>query len=70
MHLPPLGIPEKYQVKVVTLDEPPFVIVSEMDPTTNKCPTKQGVQCQWGYVDGSKLVTVINLHGININSNL
>ncbi|CAD5112542.1 DgyrCDS1753 [Dimorphilus gyrociliatus] len=35
---PPIGRPEKYQVKVVTLKEDPYVIYSDPDPNTGTCP--------------------------------
>uniref|UniRef100_A0A914PJH8 Uncharacterized protein n=1 Tax=Panagrolaimus davidi TaxID=227884 RepID=A0A914PJH8_9BILA len=45
---PPQGTPDKFHVKVVTLSEPPFIIVSELDLDTGKCPGNQGVVCDWG----------------------
>lgn len=35
---PPIGRPEKYQVKVVTLKEDPYVIYSDPDPNSGTCP--------------------------------
>jgi hypothetical protein len=29
---PPQGTPDKFHIRVVTLVEPPFVIISELDP--------------------------------------
>ena len=36
--LPPKGRPEKYHLKVVTLEEKPYVVYDEIDPQTQKCP--------------------------------
>ena len=35
---PPKGRPPKYKLKVVTLDEDPYVKFSPLDPTTGGCP--------------------------------
>uniref|UniRef100_A0AC35UDE0 Glutamate receptor n=1 Tax=Rhabditophanes sp. KR3021 TaxID=114890 RepID=A0AC35UDE0_9BILA len=45
---PPLGLAEKFHLKVVTLEESPFIIVSDLDEDTNECPGSQGIKCQWG----------------------
>lgn len=45
---PPQGAPDKFHVRVVTLAERPFVIVSDLDPETGECPGKQGAVCDWG----------------------
>lgn len=45
---PPQGTPDKFHVRVVTLNEPPFVIVSDIDPETGQCPGSQGTPCDWG----------------------
>uniref|UniRef100_A0AC34QH57 Uncharacterized protein n=1 Tax=Panagrolaimus sp. JU765 TaxID=591449 RepID=A0AC34QH57_9BILA len=45
---PPQGTPDKFHVKVVTLNEAPFVIVSDLDPETKSCPGNQGSVCDWG----------------------
>ncbi|VDM76894.1 unnamed protein product [Strongylus vulgaris] len=37
-----------YWDKVVTLHEPPFIIVSDVDPDTGRCPGNQGSICDWG----------------------
>lgn len=44
---PPTGIPDKYHLRIVTLDEPPFVFVSDLDPTTGKCASNRAVMCEW-----------------------
>ncbi|CAJ0588131.1 unnamed protein product [Cylicocyclus nassatus] len=55
---PPQGTADKFHVKVVTLHEPPFIIVSDVDPDTGRCPGNQGSICDWGDEeiddDGSK----------------
>lgn len=43
---PPKGTPEKYHMKVVTLEEPPFVMISDMPTHSGACPTGQRL-CQW-----------------------
>nr|CDJ95180.1 Extracellular ligand-binding receptor and Glutamate receptor and Ionotropic glutamate receptor domain containing protein [Haemonchus contortus] len=45
---PPQGTADKFHVKVVTLHEPPFIIVSDVDPDTGRCPGNQGSICDWG----------------------
>ncbi|CAJ0943025.1 unnamed protein product, partial [Mesorhabditis belari] len=45
---PPQGSTDKFHVKVVTLHEPPFITVSELDPDTGLCPGNQGSLCDWG----------------------
>uniref|UniRef100_A0A7E4ULG2 Glutamate receptor n=2 Tax=Panagrellus redivivus TaxID=6233 RepID=A0A7E4ULG2_PANRE len=47
---PPQGTPDKFHVRVVTLNEPPFVIVSDLDADTGACPGNQGFVCNWGDV--------------------
>uniref|UniRef100_A0A0N4Z602 PBPe domain-containing protein n=1 Tax=Parastrongyloides trichosuri TaxID=131310 RepID=A0A0N4Z602_PARTI len=44
---PPHGIAEKFHLRVVTLNESPFIIVSELDKDTNDCPGNQGIRCIW-----------------------
>uniref|UniRef100_A0A1I8BYC2 PBPe domain-containing protein n=1 Tax=Meloidogyne hapla TaxID=6305 RepID=A0A1I8BYC2_MELHA len=46
---PPQGTPDKFHIKVVTLHEPPFVVVTELDPETGQCPGSQGTPCDWGF---------------------
>lgn len=45
---PPQGTPEKFHLKIVTLDEQPFIIPGELDPETEQCPGNQGTLCDWG----------------------
>ncbi|KAI1719509.1 ligated ion channel l-glutamate- and glycine-binding site domain-containing protein [Ditylenchus destructor] len=52
---PPQGTPDKFHVRIVTLSEPPFLIVSELDPETNECPGKQGTICDWGDYNSTML---------------
>ncbi|VDN54721.1 unnamed protein product [Dracunculus medinensis] len=47
---PPQGTADIFHVKVVTLHEPPFIIVSDLDPETGTCPGNQGTICDWGIV--------------------
>ncbi|MFH4983243.1 hypothetical protein AB6A40_009952 [Gnathostoma spinigerum] len=44
---PPQGTPENFHARVVTLQEPPFIIVSQLDPETGSCPGNQGSICNW-----------------------
>ena len=45
---PPQGTPDKFHLRVVTLHEPPFVVVTELDPETGQCPGSPGAICDWG----------------------
>lgn len=45
---PPQGTADKFHVRVVTLHEPPFITVSDVDHDTQKCPGNQGSICDWG----------------------
>uniref|UniRef100_A0A0N5AJG7 Glutamate receptor n=1 Tax=Syphacia muris TaxID=451379 RepID=A0A0N5AJG7_9BILA len=45
---PPQGTPDQFHVKVVTLHEPPFLIVTDLDPETGNCIGNQGSICDWG----------------------
>jgi hypothetical protein len=44
---PPQGTPDKFHIRVVTLAEPPFVIISDLDPESGSCPGNQGAVCDW-----------------------
>uniref|UniRef100_A0AAF5D3Z3 Uncharacterized protein n=1 Tax=Strongyloides stercoralis TaxID=6248 RepID=A0AAF5D3Z3_STRER len=44
---PPHGIAEKFHLKIVTLNESPFIIISDLDKDTNDCPGNQGIRCIW-----------------------
>ncbi|GMS80598.1 hypothetical protein PENTCL1PPCAC_2773, partial [Pristionchus entomophagus] len=46
---PPQMTADKYHLRVVTLHEPPFIVVSDVDPDTGTCPGNRGVAlCDWG----------------------
>ncbi|VDD93406.1 unnamed protein product [Enterobius vermicularis] len=45
---PPQGTPDQFHLKVVTLHEPPFVIVTDLDPETGQCIGNLGYICDWG----------------------
>ncbi|KAF7639014.1 Glutamate receptor ionotropic, NMDA 2B [Meloidogyne graminicola] len=49
---PPHGTPDKFHLKVVTLHEPPFVVVTELDPENSQCP---GTLCDWGFENNTLL---------------
>ena len=56
---PPQGTPDKFHIRVVTLHEPPFVVVTELDPETGQCP---GTPCDWGF----ELICLrLEIHKIN-----
>lgn len=42
---PPKGVPERFNLTVVTLEEPPFVISKNIDSATGGCT--RGVKCRW-----------------------
>ena len=44
-HVPPDGVPEKFHLKVTFLEEPPFILISEPDPISDKCSMNRGVPC-------------------------
>ncbi|VDM31736.1 unnamed protein product [Toxocara canis] len=46
---PPQGTADSFHVRVVTLHESPFIIVSDLDPETGFCPGNQGAICDWGF---------------------
>ena len=45
-HVPPQGVPEKFHVQITFLEEPPFIIMSDQDPITQKCSMNRGVPCR------------------------
>ena len=47
---PPAGTPDKFHLRVVSLEEPPFVVVNDIDPISQQCPTGQS-KCDWGTVE-------------------
>ncbi|GFR31792.1 uncharacterized protein TNCT_285251, partial [Trichonephila clavata] len=44
--VPPPGVPEKFNLKVTFLDEPPFVNVVPPDNETGECETSRSVRCR------------------------
>ncbi|XP_055944904.1 glutamate receptor ionotropic, NMDA 2B-like isoform X2 [Argiope bruennichi] len=44
--VPPPGVPEKFNLKVTFLDEPPFVNVLPPDNETGECKTSRSVRCR------------------------
>ncbi|KFM73572.1 Glutamate [NMDA] receptor subunit epsilon-2, partial [Stegodyphus mimosarum] len=44
--VPPPGVPEKFNLKVTFLDEPPFVNVFPPDNETGECKTSRSVRCR------------------------
>ncbi|KJH51543.1 hypothetical protein DICVIV_02280 [Dictyocaulus viviparus] len=45
---PPQETADKFHIKVVTLHELPFIIVSDVDEDTGRCQGNQGTICDWG----------------------
>ncbi|XP_037072031.1 glutamate receptor ionotropic, NMDA 2A-like isoform X2 [Pollicipes pollicipes] len=45
-HVPPGGVPEKFHLKILFLEEPPYVILGMPDPITGKCSANRGVLCR------------------------
>uniref|UniRef100_T1JBL9 Glutamate receptor ionotropic, NMDA 2B n=1 Tax=Strigamia maritima TaxID=126957 RepID=T1JBL9_STRMM len=44
-HVPPPGVPEKFHLKVMFLEEPPFIHLSPPDPVNGQC-VNRGVPCR------------------------
>ena len=44
-HVPPQGVPEKFHIRITFLEEPPFIIISDPDPISQKCSMNRGVPC-------------------------
>jgi len=42
---PPLGRPQKWRLRVVTLKEEPYVVYSQLNEQTNSCPA-QALRCR------------------------
>ncbi|TKR70326.1 hypothetical protein L596_022367 [Steinernema carpocapsae] len=57
---PPQGTADRFHINVVTLHEPPFIIVSELDADTGKCPGNQGSICDWGEEQVTDAVGVVS----------
>ena len=47
-HVPPQGVPEKFQLTVGFLEESPFINLSPPDPISKKCNIDRGVPCRVG----------------------
>ncbi|VDM98173.1 unnamed protein product [Thelazia callipaeda] len=45
---PPEGTADNFHITIVTLHEPPFIIVSDLDADTGTCPGNRGSICDWG----------------------
>ncbi|XP_033340273.1 glutamate ionotropic receptor NMDA type subunit 2 isoform X9 [Megalopta genalis] len=45
-HTPPQGVPEKFNLKITFLEEPPYINLAPPDPVTGKCLVDRGVHCQ------------------------
>lgn len=43
---PPPGVPEKFNLKVTFLEEPPFVNVLLPDNETGQCKTSRSIKCR------------------------
>ncbi|XP_076057094.1 glutamate ionotropic receptor NMDA type subunit 2 isoform X2 [Oratosquilla oratoria] len=45
-HVPPQGVPEKFNLKIVFLEEPPYINMAPADPITGQCNANRGILCQ------------------------
>nr|XP_053626918.1 LOW QUALITY PROTEIN: glutamate receptor ionotropic, NMDA 2B-like [Cherax quadricarinatus] len=45
-HVPPQGVPEKFHLKIVYLEEPPYINLAPADPVTKQCSANRGVICK------------------------
>ncbi|XP_064096629.1 glutamate receptor ionotropic, NMDA 2B-like isoform X2 [Macrobrachium nipponense] len=45
-HVPPPGVPEKFHLKIVFLEEPPYISLASPDPVTGKCNANRGILCR------------------------
>lgn len=52
--VPPPGVPEKFNLKITFLEEPPYVNLLAPDNETGECKTSRSVKCR--IVPESKLV--------------
>ncbi|VDN25075.1 unnamed protein product, partial [Gongylonema pulchrum] len=57
---PPVDTADKFHLKIVTLNEPPFIIVSDVDPDTGSCPGSGGSICFWDVQQHQQDVVHIN----------
>ena len=52
--VPPQGLPEKFNLKVTFLEEPPFVNIAPPDEETGECKSNKAVRCR--YASDAELV--------------
>ncbi|XP_042887284.1 glutamate receptor ionotropic, NMDA 2B-like isoform X3 [Penaeus japonicus] len=45
-HVPPQGVPEKYHLNIVFLEEPPYISLASPDPVTGQCSANRGILCR------------------------
>ncbi|XP_015178931.1 PREDICTED: glutamate receptor ionotropic, NMDA 2B isoform X4 [Polistes dominula] len=45
-HTPPQGVPEKFNLKITFLEEPPYINLAPPDPVSGKCLMDRGVHCR------------------------
>ncbi|XP_042870861.1 glutamate receptor ionotropic, NMDA 2A-like isoform X2 [Penaeus japonicus] len=45
-HVPPQGVPEKFHLRIVYLEEPPYINLAPADPVTKLCSANRGVLCK------------------------
>ncbi|XP_050731798.1 glutamate receptor ionotropic, NMDA 2B-like [Eriocheir sinensis] len=45
-HVPPPGVPEKFHLKIVFLEEPPYISLASPDPVTGQCSANRGILCR------------------------
>ncbi|XP_043198782.1 glutamate receptor ionotropic, NMDA 2B-like, partial [Amphibalanus amphitrite] len=57
-HLPPEGVPEKFHLRVVFMEDSPYVMLDPPDPVTGTCAANKGVLC--------RVANETALHGVNM----
>ncbi|XP_050698141.1 glutamate receptor ionotropic, NMDA 2B-like [Eriocheir sinensis] len=45
-HVPPQGVPEKFELRIVFLEESPYINLAPADPITHQCSANSGVPCR------------------------
>ena len=58
-HVPPQGVPDKFQLTVGFLEESPFINLSPPDPITKKCNVDRGVPCRIGKLNKNSTETAM-----------
>jgi len=53
---PPLGRPQKWRLRVVTIREEPYVMYSRLDELTNSCPA-QALRCRVAALPNQSVAT-------------